>query len=40
MDTVPWTCKLFDLKGEETLGSFYSQELQKTKMIKKFKIEK
>ena len=28
--TVPWTYKLCDLKGEEILGSFYSQELQKT----------
>ncbi len=30
--TVPWTYKLCDLKGEEILGSFYSQELQKTKI--------
>ena len=33
IDTVPWTYKLYDLKGEEILGSFYSQELQKTKII-------
>jgi len=30
--TVPWTYKLCDLKEEEILGSFYSQELQKTKI--------
>ena len=34
MDTVPWTDKLYDLKAEEILGSFYSQELQKTKLSK------
>jgi len=30
---VPWTYKLCDLEGEEILGSFYSQELQKAKKI-------
>ena len=30
--TVPWTYKLCDLKGEELLVSFSSQELQKTKI--------
>ncbi len=33
IETVPWTYKLHDLNGEEILGSFYSQELQKTKLI-------
>ena len=32
IDTVPWTYKVYDLEGEEILGSFYSQELQKTKL--------
>ena len=31
-DTVPWTCSLKDLNGEEILGSFYDRELQKTKL--------
>ena len=30
LNTVPWTFKLYDLYGEEILGSFYAQELQKT----------
>ena len=30
--TVPWTYKLCDLEVEDILGSFYSQELQKTKL--------
>ena len=30
--TVPWTYKVYDFEGEEILGSFYSQELQKTKI--------
>ena len=34
MNTVPWTDKLYDL-NEEIFGSFYSQELQKAKMINK-----
>ena len=30
LDTVPLTYKLYDLYGEEILGLFYAQELQKT----------
>ena len=29
-DTVPYTCKLKDLNGEEIIGSFYDRELQKS----------
>ena len=28
--TVPWTYVLNDLNGEETIGTFYENELQKT----------
>ena len=31
-DTVPYTCNLKDLNGEEIIGSFYDRELQKTKL--------
>ena len=31
-DTVPYTYNLKDLNGEEIIGSFYDQELQKTKL--------
>ena len=29
-NTVPWTYEISDLNGEETVGSFYEKELQKT----------
>ena len=31
-DTVPYTYNLKDLNDEEIIGSFYDQELQKTKL--------
>ena len=31
-DTVPYTYSLKDLNHEETIGSFYDRELQKTKL--------
>ena len=31
-DIVPWTYSLKDLNSEEILGSFYDEELQKTKL--------
>ena len=36
---VPWTCAISDLNGEETTGSFYEKELQKTSQ-KEFRTEK
>ena len=36
---VPWTYGVSDLNGEETTGSFYEKELQKTSQ-EKFRIEK
>ena len=30
-NTVPWTYVLNDLNGEEIIGTFYENELQKTK---------
>ena len=38
-NTVPWTYVINDLNGEETLGTFYKKELQKTNP-KEFRIEK
>ena len=38
-NTVPWTDAISDLNGEETTGSFYEKELQKTSQ-KEFRIEK
>ena len=38
-NTVPWTYVLNDLNGEEIIGTFYENELQKTKQ-NKFRIEK
>ena len=38
-NTVPWTCIINDLNGEEITGSFYEKELQKTNQ-KEFRIEK
>ena len=29
-NTVPWTYIVNDLNGEETIGSFYEKEMQKT----------
>ena len=33
-NTVPWTYVISDLNGEETTGSFYEKELQKTNQEK------
>ena len=38
-NTLPWTCVINDLNDEEIIGTFYENELQKTK-IKEFRIEK
>ena len=38
-NTVPWTCVINDLNGEEIIGTFYEKELQKTNQ-KEFRIEK
>ena len=38
-NTVPWTCVINDLNGEEITGSFYKKELQKTSQ-EKFRIKK
>ena len=38
-DTEPWTYFINDLNDEETIGSFYEKELQKTNQ-KKFRVEK
>ena len=38
-NTVPWTCVINDLNGEEIIGTFYENELQKTNQ-KEFRIEK
>ena len=38
-NTVPWTYILNDLNGEEIIGTFYENELQKTKQ-NEFRIEK
>ena len=38
-NTVPWTYVISDLNGEESTGSFYEKELQKTNQ-EKFRIEK
>ena len=37
--TVPWTYVINDLNGEEIIGTFYEEELQKTNQ-KEFRIEK
>ena len=36
---MPWTYVVSDLNGEETVGSFYEKELQKTNQ-KELRIEK
>ena len=38
-NTVPWTYVLNDLNGKEIIGTFYENELQKTKQ-NEFRIEK
>ena len=38
-NTVPWTHVINDLNGEEIIGTFYENELQKTDQ-KEFRIEK
>ena len=38
-NTVPWTCVINDLNGEEIIGTFYETELQGTSQ-KEFRIEK
>ena len=38
-NTVPWTYVINDLNGEETIGTFYEKELQKTNQ-KESRIEK
>ena len=38
-NTVPWTYAINDLNGEEIIGIFYENELQKTDQ-KEFRIEK
>ena len=38
-NTVPWTYVLIDFNGEEIIGTFYENELQKAKQ-NKFRIEK
>ena len=38
-NTVPWTYVLNDLNGEEIIGTFYENELQKTNQ-KEFRIQK
>ena len=38
-NTFPWTYVISDLKGEEIVGTFYKNELQKTNQ-KQFRTEK
>ena len=38
-NTVPWTYVINDLNGEEIIGTFYKEELQKTNQ-KEIRIEK
>ena len=38
-NTVPWTYVISDLNGEESIGTFYERELQKTNQ-REFRIEK
>ena len=38
-NTIPWTYVVNDLNGEEIIGTFYENELQKTNQ-KEFRIEK
>ena len=36
---MPWTYVISDLNGEETFGTFYEKELQKTNQ-KEFRVER
>ena len=36
---VPWTHVISDIKGEESVGTFYEKELQRTNQ-KEFSVEK
>ena len=38
-NTVPWTCAISDLNGEEIIGTSYEKELQKRNQ-NEFRIEK
>ena len=38
-NTVPWTCVINDLNGEEIIGTFYENELQATNQ-QEFRVEK
>ena len=38
-NTVPWTYIINDFNGEESIGTFYEKELQKTNQ-QEFRIEK
>ena len=38
-NTIPWTYAIDDLNGEEIIGTFYENELQKTKQ-NEFRTEK
>ena len=38
-NTVPWTCVVIDLNGEEITGNFYEKELQRASQ-EKLRIEK
>ena len=38
-NTLPWTYVINDLNGEETIGTFYEKELQKTNQHE-FRVEK
>ena len=39
LNTVPWNYVINDLNGEETMGTFYEKELQKTNQ-EELRIEK
>ena len=38
-NTMPWTYVISDLKGADSIGTFYKKELQKTN-LKEFRAEK
>ena len=38
-NTVPWTCVINDINGDEIIGKFYEKQLQKTNQ-QEFMIEK
>ena len=37
-NTVPWTCVISDLNGEEIVGTLYEKKMQKTNQ-KEFRVE-